>query len=213
MLQEIEVPRSIVVGAKEPVRQRLEPTTTYVAVDTEGLGDNMFKYPTIAVAFVAMDPRGNVLHKWQTYMPYEVDEKIIEPRCFKEFWNNPEKCKPEVYAALQEKCRKSPHKSVADGWQAVSDQIDEIYTKFSDNRVVWISDCPDYDVGRIEAYLAYYTQRPQGLRYNQKGERHSVKDCGSGRDILKRLFSDNYNQYKEAIQNTGVRHTHDAKYT
>lgn len=190
-----------------PMRPRREPT--FVAVDTEGLGDNMFEFPTVAVAFVAMDPHGNVLHKWQTYMPCEVTEKTIEPRCYKEFWNNPAKCKPEIYADLQKKCKESPYKELDEAWKAVSDEIDRIYDMFPDNPVVWVSDCPDYDIGRIEAYLAYYTRRGRSLRYDKHGVRHPVEDCDSGRDVLKRLFPSKYQAYKESVKATGAKHTHD----
>lgn len=195
------------VETKLPQRPRREPT--FVAVDTEGLGDNMFEYPTVAVAFVAMDPHGNVLYKWQTYMPSEVTEKIIEPRCYMEFWNNPAKCNPEVYRDLQKKCKESPYGEIDEAWKAVSDEIDHIYDMFPDHPVVWVSNCPDYDIGRIEAYLAYYTRRGRSLRYDKHGVRHPVEDCGSGRDVLKRLFPDKYKAYKESVKATGAKHTHD----
>jgi hypothetical protein len=184
----------------------VEPPT-YIAVDTEGLGDNMFKYPTVAIAFMAMNADGDVLHSWQIYMPYDVSEEIIEPRCWKEFWNNPKKCKPEIYTDLQKKCRNSPHSSVCAAWKAVSEEIDKIYTKFPN--VIWVSDCPDYDIGRIEAGLSYFAERENSMRYDQTGRRHKVKDSASGLEFMKQLFPSQYKAFKATIEKSGQKTTHD----
>lgn len=230
----------------------------YVAVDTEGLGDNMWEYPTVAVAFAVVNHEGKQLYTWQGYAPYEVSEKTIEPRCYKEFWSNPKKCQPEVFKALQDKCRaaleacvkslevdeSSVQKAYAKGleldvstlqkvlvdqhldakevykcagsmlfWHSVSNAIDEIYDLFDseEHPLIWVGDCLDYDYGRLEAYLARYTKRPLGLRYNLKnpGQRHSIEDCDSGREVLKQLCPEAYSDYKNDVQNSGVKHSHD----
>lgn len=215
----------------------------YVAVDTEGLGDNMWEYPTVAVAFAVVNHEGKQLYTWQGYAPYEVSEKTIEPRCYKEFWSNPKKCQPEVFKALQDKCQKalvahakgvevggsmlqkvmvdhgldtkdvSEHTATTLFWHSVSNAIDEIYDLFDseEHPLIWVGDCLDYDYGRLEAYLARYTKRPLGLRYNLKnpGQRHSIEDCDSGREVLKQLCPYVYSDYKNDVQNSGVKHSHD----
>lgn len=182
----------------------------YVAVDTEGLGADLVRFPTVAVAFAAVDASGRKLYTWQGYMPYNVCKDTIEPRCFDEFWNNPAKCDPKALPALQKSCAESKYASRDDFWQAVSTVIDEIYELFGPGNVTWVGDCLDYDYGRIDCELMCRSIRPMGLRYDTKTKkRHYIEDCGSGRELLKSVNPDKYATYKRAVEATGLKHTHD----
>lgn len=188
----------------------------YAALDTEGLGDSMFDYPTVAVAFAVLDAQGTVHHKYQTYLPFDLSDKtLFEPRCYNEFWTNTAKCPKDVFEALVKKCRESEHKTVSDGWKAVGKAIDEIYAKFDseEHPLQWVGDCLDYDYGRVEAYLSHYKARSEGLRYNplRPGKRHWIEDCGSGKEVLKILYPERYAGYKEMLKSAGVSKTHDCQ--
>ena len=186
----------------------------FAAIDTEGVGDSMFSWPTVAVGIAVVDEDGTLHHKHQTYMPYNLSEKeYFEPRCYTEFWKNTAKCPAEVLMALIEKCNNTEHKTMKDAWEAVGRAIDEIYAKFDSPEcpLIWVGNCLDYDYGRVEAYLSKYKARAEGLRYNplRPGKRHYVEDCGSGADLMKLVRPDLYVEFKDRLAATKLRHTHD----
>lgn len=192
-----------------PEAKQTDHGPVFVAVDTEGLGANMVKYPTVAVAFAVVDAQGRKLYTWQGYAPYQVDESTIEPRCYKEFWNNPDKCDPAVFRALQKSCKESKYKESAVFWYAVSETIDEIYELFGPKNVTWVGDCLDYDYGRLDYELMSRNIRPLGLRYDTKTQqRHCVEDCDSGLEVLRLVNPDKYSTYKRWVEETGLKHSH-----
>ena len=181
----------------------------FVAVDTEGLGTDMVKYPTVAVAFAVVDATGKKLYTSENYMPYAVNEHTIEPRCYQEFWNNPEKCDPAVFQALQKNCKESRFKSPEEFWQNISKTIDEIYEIFGPKNVTWVGDCLDYDYGRIDYELMSRSIRPMGLRYDtETKQRHCVEDCDSGLEVLRQVNPDKYSTYKQWVAEAKLSHSH-----
>jgi len=187
---------------------RQQPQQIFVALDTEGLGEDKNKYPTVAVALVVFNRQGQILRQFQTYMPYEISEATIEPRCYREFWNNPQKCSPKVFANLVQQCASSKHRNMADAWRAVADEIDRIYEIY--DTVTWVTDCADYDVALVSHYLGMYTDRV-GLRYDVlTGTRHRVVDCSSGMYVIRKVFPMAYVKYQAAVEAAGApSHTHD----
>lgn len=186
------------------------PPQVFVALDIEGLGDDTEKYPIVAVAFAVVSRAGKILRTFQTYMPCEVSEATIEPRCYREFWNNPKKCDPKVFAALQASCRNSTHRNMADAWRAVADEIDRIYEEFEDTTITWVTDCADYDVALVTQYIKTYAHRV-GLRYDVlTNTRHRVEDCSSGMKIIRKVFPEVFQRLHAAIEAAGAPdHTHD----
>jgi len=190
--------------------QSAQPPPVFVALDIEGLGDDTEKYPIVAVAFAVVSRAGKILRTFQTYMPFEVSEATIEPRCYREFWNNPKKCDPKVFAELQASCRNSPHRNMADAWRAVADEIDFIYENFGTGNITWVTDCADYDVALVTQHVKLHAQRV-GLRYDTAtGTRHRVEDCASGMKIIRKVFPEVFQRLQAAIEAAGApEHTHD----
>lgn len=201
------------VACEQPPRPRF-----FVAVDTEGLGCNQRLYPTVALAFAVFDDSGKLYNWWKINFPYEISEKLIEPRCWREFWNNPEKCDPKIYQQLVQDCKKAmdTFPSVQRAWQEVRRVIDEFYERFDSpgQPLTWVSDCPDYDVGRIDAALGQFIEGDDpGLRYRVTGgdpaQRHWVEDCGSGKDVMQLLRPRAYRQLKAELEASPYKKNHD----
>lgn len=182
----------------------------FVALDIEGLGDDTDKYPIVAVAFAVVSRQGKILRTFQTYMPCEISESTIEPRCYREFWNNPKKCDPKVFAELVHQCKNSPHRNMADAWRAVADEIDRIYEEFGVGGVTWVTDCADYDVALVSQCMKLHTHRV-GLRYDvATNTRHRVEDCSSGMKVIRKVFPVVFQRLQAAIEAAGApNHTHD----
>jgi hypothetical protein len=194
------------------------PPAFFVAVDTEGLGANQRLYPTVAVAFAVFDEHGKLHDSWKINFPYEVSEKCIEPRCWREFWNNPEKCDPKVYQQLVNDCKaaQTTYETVGEAWAHVRKVIDGYYYRFDSpgQPLTWVSDCPDYDVGRIDAGLSFMQDGDDtGLRYRMDGGdrslRHRVADCGTGKDALKQLRPCAYLRFKAELDASSYKKNHD----
>lgn len=181
----------------------------YIAVDTEGLGAHLRKYPTVAVAFAVFTNKGRLIYTFQAYLPHRnLTKDDIEPRCRREFWDNREKTPEGIWERLVQNCNDSPYKDVQAGWRAVDNAIQEIYDIFgpiakakADKRLSWVSDHPAYDVGRLNYYLCEYVDR-QEVWYN--GEKyHFTNDAGEGIEAMKQLHPDLHTVFKQALAATG----------
>lgn len=199
--------KSEVEDQTHPVRER-----AFVSLDTEGTGDHVLKWPTIAVAFVVTNEHGEVRHTWQGYAPYQLGPETTEKDNWETFWTNEKKVSKATLAMTIKKCAESPYADFKAFWQAVDAELDHIYETFdtTGKRLKWITNCADYDIGRVDHAIVQHTDRPKGLRFDRAtGARHTVDDCESGLDVLKKLLPDVHDYFEKRLKDANVKHDHD----
>lgn len=135
--------------------------SAWLTIDIEKGGDDL-DTPILAVGLVVGDEDGNILEESRWCI--EADEKCLEPRCKREFWDK----QGDLFDFLQQNAM--PATNI---WPAFAAHLDKIYAQYNIKHVV--SDNPAYDVGHTDYYLKKYAKRI-GLRYSSDGAYHSISD-------------------------------------
>lgn len=135
----------------------------YVALDIESFGPRLDD-PVVAIGYVVGDESGHI--KESGVICIEADVKQIEQQCYDQFWVHQQ----ALLKRIQEHAIPSP-----DAWFTFKEWIDGLETKYPDDTIIFLSDNPVYDIGKLDFHLYMYTQRAP-LRYTTLLKYRSIED-------------------------------------
>lgn len=174
-------------------------TEIYVAIDIEAFGPAL-DAPVVAVGYCVGD-RKTILENDLFCFP--ADRKEMEAKCKEQFWDKNPDLLPriEVNATLP----------VQDQWLAFQKWLDGLEDRYPNREIIFISDNPRFDLGKIDYQLKKYCGRIPCVYLPKSGY------C-STEDPWERLCAIPKKKKAEIIASTGqkVQHTHwpvdDARY-
>lgn len=184
----------------------------YVAFDIETAGCRVAKHPIIAIGYVVGDESGNVLEKgcfkfdveWYTVDPTNplivTDYKQFEPRCVKEFWNNPEH--PNMHNIINK--LKDGAKPVHEEMQRFCAWLNGLEKTYVGHRIKFLSDNPSFDIAFIDYNLDKYCDR-NPLRFTIEN-RYRAIDCPD--DMVSMLPGDRVTAALNMFMDASVVHDH-----
>lgn len=164
----------------------------YVSIDIEGTGDNL-KYPISNIGFCVGDSDGKI-HQTER-IDIKVDKSEIEQRCWDEFWSK--------YPGLWEKLQKNAIETRAAALKCYR-FLYSIELKYQGQKVQFITDCPDYDIARIDNML-FKELGCNPLRFDSENKRRWAVDPSERAEGLGEEGKRCYARVKEM----GVKHSHD----
>lgn len=183
----------------EPAKQ-----TFFLSIDIESEGDE-FHHPVIAIGAVfgpadGSWPRDRLIRFRGNLMP--LPEQKPDPECMRNFWVKNQ----EVYREI-----KDAHRPAADVMNEFLGFCQSLVKRFEqdplvDGKIVLITDCPDFDLGRLHVLGCIQTQTwPSGIRCLGGNKRHGQKDPSERLDALQQ-----WDECENWIQEThpGVGHDH-----
>jgi hypothetical protein len=155
----------------------------YFAVDIEGAGKELDR-PTVAYGYCVGDEFGKILYEGEVHI--KADKSAAEPRCLEEFYDREEN--KGLWEELQVGAVDS-HKAAEELYRIRTEEAEK-----EGYQTVIISDCPDYDIARLDKLL-YDELKKDPLRYSSKGERAWVVDPSERAyafgDVLAKVCDDN----------------------
>jgi len=134
----------------------------YFSLDIEGTGKTL-KHPINAYGYCIGDRYGNISDCGECHI--KTDKSVLEPQCKEEFYDK----HPGLWEELQ--------KGAIDPKDAARllDTVSREKAEKEGYQTILISDCPDYDIARLDAFLYEHLERDP-LRYDSKGNRRWVVD-------------------------------------
>jgi hypothetical protein len=181
----------------------------YMAIDIEGRGDSLFNPITaIGVFFAPADGKDldflSVKKRWSLLpLPGQTDEA----RCVDEFWSK----FPQVEKTLAAEVRPA-HQVMAEFRQWCAEVVAMVG---GPKRIVLVTDCPDYDLGRLDqlGHAAGTWDTP--IRHLGVGIRHSCCDPSERLEQLGPAFEEDFKEWLKKAHPM-VKHSHypddDAEY-
>lgn len=153
-----------------------------LSIDIEGEGDD-FQNPIIAIGscFGPADgswPREKLIRFRGNLAP--LPGQVLEKRCYDEFWSK----NLDVYNEIKKAQR--PAEEVMEKFLSHVQQLVAIYEDGEINgKIKIVTDCPDYDLGRLHVLGRIQTQTwPGPIRHLGSPQRHNQVDPGERLDAL-----------------------------
>jgi hypothetical protein len=136
-------------------------TKPIIAIDIEKAGKG-FEHSLLAIGICLGDDKGNVIEK-KTWC-FKGD--CFELRCFNEFWS---KYKDLLNTIMTKAI------DIKEGLFDFMLYMESLESRYS-NKLLILSDNPNFDIGQIDYYIYKHLDRHQPLRYTKSGGYRSISD-------------------------------------